>query len=371
MSNSFDVIVIGGGPGGAAAAIACRQRGLRTLVLERGSEGGGADQIPGETLQPGIEILFRALGVDVPVNTAGFFRHGGHCIHSKGESRLETFGADDRGQWKGYLVDRPRLHGILIGEAVASGAAVMRGVRAVGVLQSGTRVAGVETTSGRFTSQFVVDASGGRQWMVHQLGLHQLRVSPALVARFGWVNTQHDSAANPLPNLYLHDEGWEWTAPISPSCQAWVRLGLNNARCNTRTLIPPEFSAGTSGGRPGARDVSWRIVPHSAGPGYFLVGDAAWILDPACSHGVFKAVMSAMVAAEAIARCKEPAVEREQQLGYCDWLRDWFWRDAAALITLYSRLRKPPSWLTSAAETVRTIVTSPVLRAFPSSPRQN
>ena len=40
MSHDYDVAVIGSGPGGYAAALAARRRGLRTALIERGDWGG-------------------------------------------------------------------------------------------------------------------------------------------------------------------------------------------------------------------------------------------------------------------------------------------------------------------------------------------
>src|SRR3954469_16169801 len=40
MAESFDVIVIGGGPGGYVCAIRCGQLGLKTAVVERETLGG-------------------------------------------------------------------------------------------------------------------------------------------------------------------------------------------------------------------------------------------------------------------------------------------------------------------------------------------
>ena len=40
MSESFDVIVVGGGPGGYVCAIRCGQLGLKTAVVERENLGG-------------------------------------------------------------------------------------------------------------------------------------------------------------------------------------------------------------------------------------------------------------------------------------------------------------------------------------------
>src|SRR5215468_815200 len=40
MAESFDVIIIGGGPGGYVCAIRCGQLGLKTAVVEREKLGG-------------------------------------------------------------------------------------------------------------------------------------------------------------------------------------------------------------------------------------------------------------------------------------------------------------------------------------------
>src|SRR5262252_7779544 len=40
MAESFDVIIIGGGPGGYVCAIRCGQLGLKTAVVERENLGG-------------------------------------------------------------------------------------------------------------------------------------------------------------------------------------------------------------------------------------------------------------------------------------------------------------------------------------------
>ena len=51
-------MIAGGGPAGAATAIACVQRGLRVHLFEQTGFSG-----PGETLHPGIEPLLWQLGL--------------------------------------------------------------------------------------------------------------------------------------------------------------------------------------------------------------------------------------------------------------------------------------------------------------------
>ena len=58
--SEVDVVVVGGGPAGSAAALWCVRQGLRVVLLER-------EQFPrhrpGETLLPGVEPIFAQLGV--------------------------------------------------------------------------------------------------------------------------------------------------------------------------------------------------------------------------------------------------------------------------------------------------------------------
>jgi 2-polyprenyl-6-methoxyphenol hydroxylase-like FAD-dependent oxidoreductase len=62
MSESWDVIILGGGPGGSTLASCLAQRGLRTIVLER-------ERFPrfhiGESLLPRSREIFQKLGASL------------------------------------------------------------------------------------------------------------------------------------------------------------------------------------------------------------------------------------------------------------------------------------------------------------------
>src|ERR1700755_3407527 len=95
-----DVLVLGGGPAGCAAAIHCAQRGLKVALLEAKAF---PRHRPGETLHPGVEPVLRPLGVLKRVLVANFPRHEGNWI-SWGEHavRFESFGRDADGPWRGF-----------------------------------------------------------------------------------------------------------------------------------------------------------------------------------------------------------------------------------------------------------------------------
>ena len=82
MAESFDVVVIGSGPGGYAAAIRCAQRGASVAVVEKDLIGGtclNCGCIPSKTLLASAHALLvikhaAMMGVDVESATPNWAR---------------------------------------------------------------------------------------------------------------------------------------------------------------------------------------------------------------------------------------------------------------------------------------------------------
>jgi flavin-dependent dehydrogenase len=95
-------------------------------------------------------------------------------------------------------------------------------------------------------------------------------------------------------------------------------------------------------------DVTWRWVQELAGLGYFMVGDAATVLDPAASHGVLKALMTGIMSAHLIVQAMTGAAsEASCAAEYRAWVQNWFYHDVAQLKANYQKLSYPPSWTSS------------------------
>ena len=93
-------------------------------------------------------------------------------------------------------------------------------------------------------------------------------------------------------------------------------------------------------------DVTWRRVVQPAGSGYFIVGDAAAVLDPASSHGVLKGIMSGMQAAHAIIRITKDHFPSEiASKNYNEWITEWFLYDIHKLEKFYSQHPSQLHWL--------------------------
>lgn len=334
--TSFDVVVVGGGPAGAAAAITAATAGLSVAVLE----GAPADRArPGETLHPGAEVVLRELGLAGAVAARGWLRHAGHWVEWGGPRRFDAFGSDAAGPWRGYQAPRPELDALFLARAAEAGATVLRGWRAVRPTVTAGRVDGVLTGAGRLAAGHVVDASGRRHWSARRLGLPVHRVSRPLVASWGHL-TGRWAERDDAPLLSADRTGWTWTARVGPDTYAWVGVAVTGADRLRAAPLRPEGVA--AAGDPAGVDVTWRCVALSAAPGLLLAGDAAAVLDPASGSGILRALVTGTVAARAAVDLRAGRVPETQVVSaYRRWVVDWFRADVTRLDRLY---RVFPGW---------------------------
>lgn len=100
-------------------------------------------------------------------------------------------------------------------------------------------------------------------------------------------------------------DGWDWQAPITASRTAWVKLSIAQQGMSIPGL-----------------DMTWRLRDGCAGPGYFLVGDSALMLDPSSSHGILRALMMGILAAHAAHAISSALLPEGLAIqAYCDWVR--------------------------------------------------
>ena len=335
-SSTWDLVVVGGGPAGAAAAITGAASGLAVLLLEGSTR---ARRRPGETLHPGVEVVLRELGAADAVAALPWVRHAGHWVEWGAPRRFDAFGGDASGPWHGYQAPREELDALLLQRAADAGARVLRGCRAVDLTVTRGRVDGVLTDHGHLTAGHVVDAGGRRHWSSRRLAVPVERVSPRLVASWGHLEGRWP-AREGAPLLQADAAGWTWTARVGPRTYAWVGLDVSGAG---RLRPPPDSPAGLRAARgPSGADVTWRRAAVVAAPGLLLAGDAAWVLDPASGSGVLRALVTGTVAARAVADIRRGRLPEHHVIAaYRRWLSDWFRADASRLDRLY---RVFPRW---------------------------
>ncbi|MFA7766260.1 NAD(P)/FAD-dependent oxidoreductase [Streptomyces sp. NRRL S-448] len=335
-----DVLIAGAGPAGCAAAIVCAAAGLRTVLAERAS---GPVARPGEALHPGAEPLLARLLPDGFADAVRA-RHEGITVGWGAKPRFQPFGRDTDGPWYGFQVDRQRLDALLLEQARRAGADVRLGCRVLEpVMRDGAdgAVTGVRFRGPQppLRTRTVIDATGRARWLSRALGLTGPPRSPRLLVRYGYAGgacPERDGA----PAIVADRSGWTWTARVGPARYQWMRLDFVPEQGRRPPAGPPEEFAGLCPeGSARAADVSWRLCSRAAGPGWFVVGDAGALLDPASSHGVLRALLSGWTAGSLTAAVAHGTLDAQRAEGtYQRWLHEGAERDMAHLSSRYAEL---------------------------------
>ncbi len=289
MKRNFDVLVIGGGPAGTSTAITCARSGLDVCILE-------GKKFPryhvGETVHPGIEGLFQQLNINDKILNAKFLRHRGNWVSWQKKEIFVPFGQTHQELWRGFQLWRSEFDTILLDHARESGVYIQQPCQAFRPLMNkNAKIIGVKTSEGEFSSSYLIDAAGSQNWLANKLGLKMIKHSPTLIAYYGYVKGEFANC-NRNPLLVADHYGWTWIAQVKPFVYQWTRLFFYYEKLD-RHYVPTILQKTEKVGGTSCSDVTWRLSSLSSGRGFFLVGDAASVLDPASSHGIIKAMMSA------------------------------------------------------------------------------
>ncbi len=338
---STDVIVIGGGPAGSAAATMLSRQGWTVTLLER--EHFPRDHV-GESLLPASIPILEELGVLPFVEAQGFIKKlGATMVWGRDREPWSWFfGETNRRYPHSYQVWRPAFDHLLLDNAAASGVDVRQGWRATEVgfslknRHSGEHrkpgYAGYSSSQEELSrhaiyclddsgneqtaiARFVVDASGQNGLLGRQLALRQWDESFRNLAVYAYYQGAERLPPPADTNIFIESyiHGWLWTIPLHTG-QASVgavvdqRIGeeqvgaLGLERFLDEQLVQAPNTAGMLSN---AKRVAGPFIvkdwsyacDNIAGDGYVLAGDAACFIDPLFSSGVHLALMSGVLAA--------------------------------------------------------------------------
>ena len=316
----FDVVIIGGGPAGSTAAALLAAAGRDVVLLEK-------ETFPrfhiGESLLPFNVQLFRRLGVADQIDARFIQKWGAQIFSSDGSVNRYICFADGMvpGHPMAFHVLRSRFDELLLLNAAGRGADVRQArevVEARGSHRDGWVITsrGADGQTSTLRARFLLDASGRDAFIASRGRLR--RMSPhlrkaAVFAHFTGVARDEGRAAGDIILIVLRD-GWFWMIPL-PDGVTSVGLVAEGSRLKEIGLSPErtleEALRRCPAARPrmeGSRRVSpvWSASDYSyecrgiAGDGYLLLGDAAAFIDPIFSTGVWLAMSSGELAADAL-----------------------------------------------------------------------
>jgi flavin-dependent dehydrogenase len=314
-----DVIVIGGGPAGSTAANLLAKEGFSVLLLER--ERFPRFQI-GESLLPYNNDLFKRLGVTEQLETGDYFpKYGAHFVTGDGNvGYIFRFDRNLPPQYHhSFQVKRANFDDLLLRHAEGVGVKVREECGVSSVSLDDPNRAVVKTASGEeLEARFVLDGSGHGTVVGARVGDKSDIVSLKKVAFFAHYRGVEKPSGRDAGHtvIVILQDAWFWLIPVTDETMS-VGLVVDREHFLKCGLQPEELLAQTIAATPfvaermqkaeritqiyARKDFSYRMR-NLVGPNFALIGDAAGFMDPIFSTGVYMAMKSADIAAQAVAQ---------------------------------------------------------------------
>ena len=323
MADASDVVVVGGGIGGASLAFALARAGVGVRVLEASTEF--ADRVRGESMQAWGVKEARDVGVEQVLLDAG--------AHITPVWKQYTEGADDVGDIPMAMMipdipgslnlRHPDACQALLDAAADAGATVVRGVRDV-VLADGSSPTVTYATKGQVTelrTTLVVGADGRASTVRKQAGITLDRQEPMsyiaglLVDGLDSVPDDHDVVAGEGDVFFLvfHQRAGRARVYLCTGSSGQHRFSGRTgteqflAACNVSCYPWSEQVMAATPAGPCATyagDDTWTDAPFA--DGVVLIGDAAGYNDPIIGQGLSIALRDARVGARPHSRWRAP-----------------------------------------------------------------
>jgi flavin-dependent dehydrogenase len=291
MKNSYDCVIIGGGPAGSTAATLLADYGHSVLVLER-------SKFPrhhiGESLMPNTYWTFKRLGLLDKMKCSDFVvKESVQFVTASGRESAPFFFPDrDPGEWSyTWQVERSKFDEMLLNNARDHGAEAIEQATVREVRFEGERAVGVRADIGGEThdirAKIVIDASG-QAWLISRklnLRYGDTKLKNAVIYSY-YKGALRDPGRNSGATLVSPrpGRGWFWFIPLSNDITSVGVVACRVISTTVKTVprvLEDEFLARRARRRPAGnaicvgqtrRRFSYRS--GSSGAGWIPISDA-------------------------------------------------------------------------------------------------
>ncbi len=315
----YDAIIVGGGPGGATAALYAERMGLKVLIVDK--DVFPRDKICGDAISGKSVIYLNELGLIETLEKNDQVKVSSVIFSSpKGYSADIPFapGVYD-GVLNGYVCRREVYDNILFQEAKKK-VDTRENFRVNDLLYHDDKIAGVrgEDADGNeveITAPVVIGADGYKSIVARKLDLYDHDPDHLLVAtRAYYRGVTGMGSAIELHYIEEMIPGYFWIFPLENGLtnvglgmvhRALKQRGVKLKEAHVRATQSKFFRERFKDAELLGDIVGWNLPVGSKrrpvhGDGYMLIGDAAGLIDPFTGEGIGNAMASAKIAAEVL-----------------------------------------------------------------------
>ena len=310
MKDNYDVLVIGGGPGGAIAAKTAAEKGLSACIVEkrpaigapvRCAEGIGKEALC-EFIDPDPHWISAEMTGAAIVAPDGF------------EMKLESKFAGNK---VGYILDRKFFDRELVWRAAEAGADVAVKSRASAPIIENGCVKGAKIEScgvvTKVTAGVVIAADGVESKFSRWCGIDTAVPVREIMSSVQYLMADIDIDAHTTV-FYLGNEiapeGYLWIFPKGERC-ANVGIGISGRKSGEGHRAKNYLDRFVKKTFPCGKPIEYiaggvsvcRPLDCTVGDGLIIVGDAARVVDPLTGGGIYNAMFTGRLAAEVAAEC--------------------------------------------------------------------
>lgn len=336
-----DVVVVGAGPGGSAAAHFLSASGLDVLLVDRAEFP--RDKTCGDGLTPRALRVLETMGVLPEVRSQAFPIRAYEVV----APNRRTTAAPIAGKHQALVVPRVTLDEIVLRRAIASGATFQAGTNVSRVEPTATGARAVTDDGQTADGRIVLVATGAASGALTRSGILPRQPKAMLAARAYFEDLPQD-----VPNTFqlrfdnVPSPGYGWIFPTSARA-ANVGVGFfPRKRSGTAVQAFHHFVDGLAplkGAQQAGPVKGYPIrVDFLRAPTFaqnvLLVGEAAGLVNPLTGEGIDYALESGEIAAAHVVRGLASGMAQEWFIEYdrllrqrferifrfSEWIRDWY-----------------------------------------------
>ena len=312
----YDVIIVGGGPGGSTAASFCGKNGLKALLLEKATYP--RDKTCGDAISGKSMKILKELGLTEEIEKNPHGKISG-VIFSSPNGKVVQMPFKSQGRSNPGYCCRRLVYDNLVFQNSKKYATVEEGFTVTDVIIEGGFVKGVKGIDSKkqpreYRAKLVIGADGANSMVAKKMGLGEIDENHHCMA----LRAYYKGIKGLTENIELHFidsilPGYFWIFPLEDGYAnvgvGMVTSDMKKGKVDLKKAMfdalenHPLFKERFSDAKLEGEVKGWMLPfgskhRKSAGNGFMLIGDAASLIDPFTGEGIGNAMTSGKMAAK-------------------------------------------------------------------------